>query len=299
VLKRLTLSSDAGGENVDGADVSSESSEQRLRRSLDLLSSGPRRDIAEPSPQNSGDHPSRQPGYGAGGQNKQAGYPPAGHTKQAGYAPAGARRHRFKDDGEVPVVHVAPHRDRSAGAAALPAPGRTIPVNGPQAAEERAGRERAERALEAARETIHHLQTRAGHAELALREALDQGEARDHQLAALRQEIQNLRAESAAARLAAAQADARRIATEEEAQAQIDLHRREAEAAREELAALREARFEAVAPDAEQMRRPVVRKLPQKRKIVVAAVEEEEGEPVQWWLPTAKPSKPAAKRAKS
>ena len=85
------------------------------------------------------------------------------------------RRHRFVQDGEVPVVHVS----RRAEATGDPLSQGSNRLQAAEAAgqAERAGRERAERALHAAQATMHELQTKLGHAELALAEA--QAEARN------------------------------------------------------------------------------------------------------------------------
>ena len=79
-----------------------------------------------------------------------------------GHAPRG--RHRYVQDGEVPVVVINPRQRR--------------PENREGAAEleralgaEREARRMAEKALQQAEETIRHLQTRLAHAEIAQQEA--------------------------------------------------------------------------------------------------------------------------------
>ncbi len=72
-------------------------------------------------------------------------------------------RHRFVKDGEVPVVMVQSHADPSA--APRPDPATQL------LAEERAARERSERALAAAQATIRDLQTKLAHVTLARDEA--------------------------------------------------------------------------------------------------------------------------------
>jgi hypothetical protein len=79
------------------------------------------------------------------------------------HTPAG--RHRFVQDGEVPVVVVNPRQQRpETEQAALNALEGSL-------ARERATRQAADTALEQARVTIHQLQTRLAHAEMAQREA--------------------------------------------------------------------------------------------------------------------------------
>ena len=250
MLKRLTLSPDSGGETAGEAEPSPEDSETRLRRSLEMLGSGPRRDGV--------DHAS----------------------KPASYSPAGARRHRFKDDGEVPVVHVAPHRERGPGGS--PVPGRIANQVDGQASEERASRERAERALEAARETIRHLQTRLGHDELALREALAQAQASEQATAALRQELEFHRGQLAEAAGAAEQADhARRTSSED-----LERHRQALKAAEAELAALRGSQGVAKAWPARVAKLAGPAK--PKRQPKASGPVEKEPEPVKWWLTSQK-----------
>ncbi|MDQ2803195.1 MAG: hypothetical protein M3Y41_11100 [Pseudomonadota bacterium] len=81
-------------------------------------------------------------------------------------SPAAPRgRHRFVQDGEVPVVVVNPrqHRPEENGVA-LAELERAL-------ASEREARQAAEKALQQAAETIRQLQTRLAHAEIAQREA--------------------------------------------------------------------------------------------------------------------------------
>jgi hypothetical protein len=73
-------------------------------------------------------------------------------------------RHRFVRDGEVPVVMVQSHADQPAAPRPDPAAGLL--------AEERAARERGERALAAAQATIRDLQTKLAHVTLARDEAV-------------------------------------------------------------------------------------------------------------------------------
>ena len=76
-----------------------------------------------------------------------------------------AGRHRFVQDGEVPVVVVNPRQQRcEAEQAALTALEGSL-------MREREARQAAEKALEQAMATIRQLQTRLAHAELAQREA--------------------------------------------------------------------------------------------------------------------------------
>jgi hypothetical protein len=266
VFKRLTLAAgDSSGDSPTGSDTASQESELRLRRSLEMLSGGARR---EPS---------------------EHGFKPAAH------APNNPRRHRFKDDGEVPVVHVAGHRDRSLPPGATPAPHRPPHQTDPHAAEDRAARERAERALEAAKETIRQLQTHAGHAELALREAVGQAEAQQQAMASLRSELAACQADLAQARAAAARAEAARVEAEAEAAEEFERQRLEQAALEDELRQLRLERRKAEKAAAQRAAVPAdaPRKPPAiRRKAAAPTVPEVEEEPVKWWLPSEK--KPVA-----
>lgn len=88
-------------------------------------------------------------------------------------------RHRFVRDGEVPVVMVQSHADQ--GAAPRPDPAAGL------LAEERAARERGERALAAAQSTIRDLQTKLAHITLARDEAVAALQAMTEERAAARE----------------------------------------------------------------------------------------------------------------
>ena len=228
-----------------------------------------------------------------------------GGGKSPTFTPSGARRHRFKDDGEVPVVHVATHRDRSqggllgaSGAGQSALPGRSQPD--PHVAEDRAARERAERALESAREAVLHLQTRVGHADLALREALAQVESRDQTIAGLRQQMAEHQSEMTAARRATAQAEEARRNADANAESRIERHRQDLAAVRAELASLKEERVQnsyVVPPRAVVAPARIKPSLASARSQAAAPVEDED-EPVQWWLSSEAKAKPAVKRRK-
>jgi len=96
---------------------------------------------------------------------------PARSTGRSSDRPSGDRpRQRFVHDGEVPVTIVNRNRHHEADAPAAPTVGR-IGVVETALASERAARAVAERSLHEALATVHDLQTKQGHAELAQREA--------------------------------------------------------------------------------------------------------------------------------
>lgn len=301
MLNRLTLSPDNSGENVDGTDVSSEEAEIRLRKSLEMLGGGAKREPHRDTGRDARDHGREQTRDHARDHGRES----IDHgAKSAGFTPSGARRHRFKDDGEVPVVHIAPHRDRSQtlGAAALPpAAPRTTHFVDPHAAEDRAARERAERALEAARETIRHLQTRIGHAELASREALGQVDARDRTIAELRARIQDHEEQLSVARAVAEHAEDMRRKAVSAADARSEQHRDTVAALKAELASLRLRLETKSSPPAPRVARAEPPAPPARRKRAakeIAPVEDEE-EPVQWWLTSQPKPKASGRRAKA
>jgi hypothetical protein len=141
-------------------------------------------------------------GLGGGGR---AGRAPRS-TPQA-HAPAG--RHRFAQDGDVPVVRLSLARTEAREAKRpMPAP---EPVVADSAERDRAARYAAERAVQDVTVTLHGVQTRLGHAELDLEQALSQVQARDQELQALRTELRVRSEELAAARHALDVAPRRRV----------------------------------------------------------------------------------------
>ncbi len=170
------------------------------------------------------------------------------------------RGRRFVKDGEVPVVVVnSGSRDAGDGSA---------PVNRIAAAEatvraERGAREHAERALAEAQATVQHLRTQIAHSEMAHREALSaERTAREAAEQALREANEALAAaEARTAELAATQ--------------RIRRPRPEIVAASERPA-----------DEPADLSEPTPRARVGRPRKVVAAVAEDEQEPVQWWLPS-------------
>lgn len=197
--------------------------------------------------------------------------------------PSGDRpRQRFVNDGEVPVTIVSRHRHHEADAPAAPAVGR-IGVVETALANERAARAAVERSLQEALATVHDLQTKQGHAELAQREASDAARAA-HEAA-----IRGLRAEwqereTQLAEELAAERDARAVA--EAALDEAIVARERAE--RELRAAL--ATRPAVEPMVAGPKTPkaAAARSPAKRtRKAAAAPKQPEPQPVKWWLKTA------------
>lgn len=134
------------------------------------------------------------------------------HRAQGGERPASSgHRHRFVQDGEVPVVLVNNGNGNTSAPAPRPAEARSH--NGrpaPTAAEfgaERAQRERAERALQQAQAMIRDLETKLAHAEMARTDAQNAARTAKEGLATLRaqsvnevQRLNGLLAEERAAR---------------------------------------------------------------------------------------------------
>ena len=190
------------------------------------------------------------------------------------------RRHRFVQDGEVPVVHVS----RRAEAAGDPL---SQGFNRLQAAEaagqaERHGRERAERALQAAQATVHELQTKLGHAELALAEAQAQARSRLAELEELRaaslERDLRLNAAEGACRSAEQAAQAAEAALENERQT-----RRAAEQAAAEAPASSK-RTRAASPSDEGEPTSTTGRKPRAAKRASPPPAAREPQPVKWWL---------------
>jgi hypothetical protein len=130
------------------------------------------------------------------------------------------RKHRFVQDGEVPVT-VLPGRGAHGDASSSRQMSVQEPVNRVEVAQtalaaERAEREQAGRALQEALVTIHDLQTKLGHAELALgeaREAATAGMVAADRLSAVRRDHQEqMRVATAAKQAAEAALEAERNA---------------------------------------------------------------------------------------
>lgn len=111
---------------------------------------------------------------GLGGMARTA--RPARSGVQA-HAPAG--RHRFVQDGEVPVVRLSLPR-----ADGRETPRQSEPAS-PGLSHERLARQSAERLHQEVTATLHGVQTRLGHAEMALQEAQRQLLARDERIRGL------------------------------------------------------------------------------------------------------------------
>ena len=147
------------------------------------------------------------PGNGSSGNGGRPGRA-ARSTPQA-HAPAG--RHRFAQDGDVPVVRLSLARTETTREPKWPAPA-PEPVATDPAERDRAARHAAERALQEMTTTLHGVQTRLGHAELDLEQASSQVRARDQELQVLRAELRLRSEELAAARHALDAASRRRAA---------------------------------------------------------------------------------------
>lgn len=266
MFKKLSLTSDTDAENSNAADQPSDDSEARMRLALDIMSRG--RPV-EPRQPDSRPPETRSTGGGSSWNS-----------------PTGARRHRFVQDGEVSVVHAALQRDRNTDGGS---PASLTDASRRLMAEERAARERAEQAAEKAQATILALQTRLGHAELALRDALALSESRE-------QAIQSLRAQldEQAAELETTKADLR--AAVEDAEAARDDAQELKRRLRETRQTAAPAPRQPVQPAQQQFRLPPP--IPKRRSPAVAQEPEVEPEPVKWWLTSEKNPKRNTRRAK-
>lgn len=146
--------------------------EANMRRALGMLGGATRT-------QPSGPVERRAPSFNNGGHG-------GGHSG----GPA-TRRHRFVQDGDVPVTVVRPRGDHAADPLRPP---NTSPVNRLDAlqeslAAESSARASAERALEEAQSFIRTLQTKLSHLELARDEAVALAHSRAEEVAALSAEV--------------------------------------------------------------------------------------------------------------
>ena len=104
--------------------------------------------------------------------------------------PSGERpRKRFVQDGDVPITIVNRQGHRGFGVLTVPPVSRIDMIQEPLA-NERAARERVERTLQEALTTIHDLQTKRGHAELARQEASESAQMEREATEALRTDYQ-------------------------------------------------------------------------------------------------------------
>ncbi len=168
-----------GTPRVDDAAVSRED-EANMRRALGMLG-GPTRTAPA-----SGNADRRAPAYNA------PTYPSSnGQAPSHGGGPSSPRRHRFVQDGEVPVTVV---RGRGEHAPELSRAVAASPVNRIDALQEslvaeQAARAAAERALEEAQASLRTLQTRLSHLELARDEAVAQAQQAQAQAEALQAHV--------------------------------------------------------------------------------------------------------------
>ena len=233
------------------------SAEERMRRALGLAS-GRNAPGGQSRPEQS--------------RSKPLAHPPARGSS------ATRPRHRFVQDGEVPVSLVSRHRPQEADTpAAAPTSGGVIEAALHQ---ERAARERAERSLQEAHATVRDLQTKLGHAELAQREASEVAQrARDaaDALRAAHQEHEARWRENLAAERAAR-------AVTEAALAEAAGARKPAELSRRSVVAAVAAMQDAAAGPA----KAPAKSAPKGTRKPASTPQPREPQPVKWWLASAK-----------
>jgi len=199
-------------------------------------------------------------------------------TRPAARSPADKPRHRFVPDGAVPVTLVNRHRPDdtdgpSASHAAIEAALR----------DERGARAKAERSLQEALATVHDLQTKLGHAELARREA--SGTAESARAAADASRAEHQERELRWHEDLGAERGARLLA--EAALAEATRAREPAQRTRVSAPAAQPA------PDLQDALPAPLAKAPAKRVAVrtrkaVAEPRQREPQPVKWWLKSAR-----------
>lgn len=141
----------------------------------------------------------------AGGGNRAQTAAKSPIALKASFSSAGPRRHRYVQDGEVPVVQVSSLRDRRREPAIVAPAAHEQPADAVRQmlAQERAGRVRAEQALERLQATLHAVETRLGHAEITRREAAEQASRHEANATRLQAELLEQTAAAQAARLQA------------------------------------------------------------------------------------------------
>jgi len=242
---------------ADVPDIASD--EERMRRALGLASDGQGR-AGQPRPEQSRSKPS------------------ASSPVRSSSAPR--PRHRFVQDGDVPVALVSRSRPQEAD---MPA---AAPTNrgAIEAAlhQERAVRDRAERALQEALATVRDLQTKLGHAELAQREASAAAQAARDAADALRAAHQEREARwhedltaKRAARAAAEAAPTEAVS----ARTPVERTRRMASVA---------APAAAVQGTAAEPAKALAKRAPKGTRKASSTPREREPQPVKWWLKSAK-----------
>jgi hypothetical protein len=250
---QLGLDADRDSAGPDGGSL--QAAELKMREALGLNGRGER-----PAPRSQSEQPR------VNGERSSNGDRPSSNGHSNGH------RHRFVQDGEVPVV-LAKHAGPG-GVTPLVARGTNAPSGTNRVAAlsadlgmERAARERAERGLTQALAHVRDLQTKVAHAELARTEAVDAARVLQERLATMRaghhEQMERAASELAAerrAREAAANAHQAALATAEAA-----------------------PKLARTAKSATQ--RAAVKKTVPPRKV-------REPKPVRWWVR----SEPAAKR---
>jgi hypothetical protein len=278
-------------EDRDAENLADESSEMRMRQALERLSGdrstaerhgGSDRPFAERQPLDRSHAPSRpqpaaQPSFGSGS-----------------FSSAGPRRHRYVQDGEVPVVQISTLRDRRREpGAATSSTEPQVDVGRAALGLERAARLRAEQALERAQATVHGLETRLGHAEITQREAVEQARAHERRCVSLQAELAQQADQLSTVEQQLADALRRQDELREElAEAREEVKKAKAAKVSAARAPVEPARVERVAAERPRLERTAK---PRVVKSVAPVVEVDEPEPVKWWL--TPPSKSKARKS--
>ncbi len=209
------------------------------------------------------------------------------------------RGRHFVRDGEVPVVVLQNTRDHG-GENGAPTNRFEIAENARRA--EHAARERAERALHDAQETIQHLKTQLAHAEIAhaetlaaerlrtataeaaMREAIRERESLELRVSELTAQNRVLFARAERAQAERAQAERAQAERAQAERAQVE----RAQVERAEVARVQAARFQAERTPSEPIAPPQKRKPGPKPRQTAKVTSARESQPVKWWLPSAK-----------
>lgn len=276
MAEKITLAPGRLHERQAADSAAGDPSEDRMRRALEQLGGG--------SGQGSSGHNSS--GHNGGRSNGAYG---ARSTTES-QSQTGARKHRFVQDGDVPVTHVQARRERGQRAAAQAAFPAAFTAEGKPhesqdaLTEEQGLRQRAERALQEAQALIATLKTKLGHAELALDETRARHQADAEAIAALQAQVQEQAARSASLQTSLDEVEQQRHGLETTLDEERQVHRAALTARAKPKSQSETPAIPAAASPAPRARNVAksTRSVARSEKLRVADLQEPE--PVKWWL---------------
>ena len=206
---------------------------------------------------------------------------------------SGSRKHRFVQDGDVTVTHVQTRRDRAPRSATAAAADATFSGSRDPLAEERGLRLRAERAAQEAQSAVAALQTKLGHAEIALSEARNAAQSQAAAIIRLQTELQGQDTQILALqeRLDAGETERQKLAQKREAMPVAEAQATPMQATPMQATPMQAAPMQAAPSQAPKTLRAAgpARKMSKATRSVLQsqkALGSEAGEPqpIKWWL---------------